>query len=115
MNQLSLKERLIAIIQDLPVDRLKDLLNYLEDQKYGYRKYLRKDCNITADYTVRDEKFKDFITNISAGGVYVRTAQSHSPGQEISMDFRMFINSREPGFNSRLSPNFSRSLNCDTV
>lgn len=89
MNELSLKERLMASINDLNEDQQRDLLDYLERQKTGYRKHKRQDCSIAVDYTIRDRTFKDFIKNISAGGVYIRTKQTHSAGRDISMDFKI--------------------------
>ena len=89
MYELSLKERWMALINDLNEDQQRDLLDYLERQKTGYRKHKRKDCSVAADYIVQYEIFRDFIKNISAGGVYIRTKHIHYVGRDISMDFNI--------------------------
>ena len=89
MNEVRLKEKLIALINDMPEDQLKDLLNHLETKQTGDRKYQRKEIPIAADYIIQNKTYKDFIKNISAGGVYITTQQSQSIGQDISINFTL--------------------------
>jgi len=89
MKTPELKERLTALIDGLTEDQLKTLLKYLESLKAGYRMHTRTDCNIAADYTVHEKTFQDFINNISAGGVYITSGNTHLIGREISMDFKL--------------------------
>ena len=89
MNERSIKERLMALINNLNNDQKRGLLHHLERQKIGYRKHKRKDCMISADYTIGDKTFKGLIKNISFGGVFVRTKQTHSAGRDIYMDFQV--------------------------
>ena len=95
MNDLSLKERLIALIGNMSEDHQRDLLHSLERQQRGYRKYPRIPCSIEAEYTVQNRVYKDFIENISAGGVYIKTNQTQSLGQKVGMTF-MFAGSSKP-------------------
>jgi hypothetical protein len=52
----------------------RDLLIQLELQDKGYRKHPRKSCSIETDYTIQNRAYKDFVENISAGGVYPAVA-----------------------------------------
>jgi Tfp pilus assembly protein PilZ len=70
-------------------DHQKDLLDSLEKQQRGFRKYQRSPCSIETDYTIQDSAYKDFIENISAGGVYIKTNQNHTLGQEVTMTFML--------------------------
>ncbi len=44
---------------------------------------------MAVDYASRDRAFKDFIHNISAGGVFVETSAPFSAGEEITMTFSL--------------------------
>ena len=64
------------------------LLNVLKERKYvGRRKHARKSCFVAVDYAVGDRAFKDFITNISLGGLFVETHKGFPVKQEIVMSF----------------------------
>ena len=89
MNELSLEERLIKLIKDMPEDQHRKLLSYIESQQAGYRKYPRKEVSIATAYVVQDNIYTDFIKNIGAGGVYITTKKSQSVGDEISMNFML--------------------------
>jgi len=87
LNEHGVKQRLIELIDNMSEEHQRDLLNQLDLQDIGYRKHLRKSCSIATDYTIKDKLYKDFITNISAGGVYIKTYQPQSAGQKVSMTF----------------------------
>ena len=83
MNDIGLKDRLIELISNMSVDHQRDLLDSLERQQRGYRKFPRKPCSIDTDYTIQNKAYKDFIENISAGGVYIKTKKKQTIGQEM--------------------------------
>lgn len=89
MNERSLKDRLIELIGKMPEDYQRDLLRSLESQQRGFRKHPRQPCSIDTDYTIQNKAYKDFIENISAGGVYIKTNQKQSFGQEVNMTFML--------------------------
>ncbi len=89
MNELTLKERLINLINGMTEDQLKDILNLIENRQAELRKYIREECLFATDYTIQDKTYKDFIKNISAGGVYIKTQQPHLIGQDISINFAL--------------------------
>ena len=94
MNRLSLKDRLVELISNMSEDHQRDLLDSLEKQQRGYRKYPREPCSVGVDYTIQNKAYKDFIENISAGGVYIKTKKSQSINQEVTMTFMLAGNSK---------------------
>jgi hypothetical protein len=89
LNELSLKERLIELISNMSEDHQKDLLHSLERQQRGYRKYPRRPCSIETEYTIQNRVYKDFTENISTGGVYIKTNQTQSIGQKVTVTFML--------------------------
>lgn len=87
MTELSPKERLIELIGNMSEDHQRDLLNSLEKQERGYRKHPRIPCSIETEYKVQNRAYNDLIKNISVGGVYIKTKQTQSTGQEVTMTF----------------------------
>jgi uncharacterized protein (TIGR02266 family) len=49
------------------------------------RSYIRKSFFMPVDYSTRDRVYKDFIKDISTGGVFIETVRPLPVGQEISM------------------------------
>ena len=89
MNEITVGERLIVLIKDMPEDQQIKLLSYIEGQQAGYRKYPRKEVSIPSAYVIKDHIYTDFIKDISAGGVYITTEKSQSVGDEISFNFML--------------------------
>ncbi|MDY7032394.1 MAG: PilZ domain-containing protein [Thermodesulfobacteriota bacterium] len=83
--------RLIKFIETLSTAQKKSLFNQLEEQqrirRKNLRKHPRKITSVVSDYAVDDRVFKDFIQNISAGGVFIQTSSSFSVGQSITLTF----------------------------
>lgn len=87
--------RMIELVQRMSTDQLVSLLNDLEKDAAarskldGDRKDLRINCLISVDYSDSDRFFKDYIQDISSSGVFIKTLESFSIGEEIvlSMSF----------------------------
>jgi uncharacterized protein (TIGR02266 family) len=89
-NENHLTERLMELIKNLPKADQLNLLNELEAWQFeGKRKHHRKPFFMVVDYATKEGAFKDFIQNISAGGVFIETRMPFSVGQEISMTFTL--------------------------
>jgi len=87
--------------QDVPVyDQLLGKINALSegqqvellaliDNRWGEkaRKDDRKDFFMTVDYVVSGRYYRDFIRDMSDGGVFIKTRQKFESGQEILMTF----------------------------
>lgn len=87
-NELSVCDQLIGIIKNISEEKQLKLLDLLKqwDEK-GKRDHQRKSCLIAVDYSSQDRFFRDFIQNISAGGVFIETREAFQAGQEIGMTF----------------------------
>lgn len=57
------------------------------DPKKEKRKYLREDCLISVDYVAQDRGYRDFITNISEGGVHIETTNLLEAGLSLTLSF----------------------------
>lgn len=80
--------QLIELINNLSESQQRELLSMLNDwQRPEQRKHPRKGCFMAVDYADRDRVFKDFIKNISAGGVFIETNTPFSIGKGISLTF----------------------------
>ncbi|RJP80492.1 MAG: hypothetical protein C4522_07810 [Desulfobacteraceae bacterium] len=87
-SEASVYEQLVGIIKNISEDKQLKLLELLKQwNEKGNRDYNRKDCLIAVDYSSQDRFFRDFIQNISAGGVFIETREAFSAGQEIGLTF----------------------------
>lgn len=87
-SEASVYEQLVGIIKNISEDKQLKLLELLKQwNEQGNRDYNRKSCLIAVDYSSQDRFFRDFIQNISAGGVFIETREVFSPGQEIGLTF----------------------------
>jgi uncharacterized protein (TIGR02266 family) len=87
--------RLVELIHNLSGERLENLLEQLEKeileeaQKEGDRKNVRISCLISVDYADSERVFKDYIQDISTGGVFIKTRESFSIGEEIVLSMSL--------------------------
>jgi Tfp pilus assembly protein PilZ len=94
-DRYALIGRLVELIHKLPEDRLEALLSQLEKmlieaaKREGDRKNVRISCLISVDYADSDRVFKDYIQDISAGGVFIKTRESFSIGEEIVLSMSL--------------------------
>jgi len=79
---------LFGIINDMSDEEMRQLLKDLEArQNKERRKYSRKDFFRIIDYTVEDRYYRDFIENISEGGLFFKPSHKFSVGQTIQITF----------------------------
>ena len=84
--------QLFKLVLDMPVDQQRAMLKKLEgkmldDGKVDRRGYSRKPCLINVTYTVQNRRYKGFILDISAFGVFIETKDFFSVGQETALQF----------------------------
>jgi len=86
--QVAVLDELLAKIKTLSPGQQTELLALIDD-RWGEksRKADRKDFFMTVDYVVADRYYRDFIQDMSDGGVFIRTRQTFKPGQDILMTF----------------------------
>jgi Tfp pilus assembly protein PilZ len=87
-NEISVTDRLHDLIRMMSEDDQRNLLEELEQRVLkGKREHYRKPFFTTVDYSNQDGVYKDFIKDISYGGVFIETSTPFSIGQEISLTF----------------------------
>jgi uncharacterized protein (TIGR02266 family) len=87
-NESSITARLIELIKNMPEDEQRTLLKDLEEKPFeGRRKHARKPFLMAVDYSTQDHVYKDFIQDISTGGVFIQTHMPFTVGQEVSLTF----------------------------
>jgi|GEM_PF-1849469 hypothetical protein len=79
---------------DCPPDN--DAASDNQNEPKEKRKHPRKPCSIVVDYASRDRAFRDYIRDISSGGVFIETSKEFSIGDEIMMTFS--ISSKQKPF-----------------
>lgn len=88
LNESKITTRLIELIKKMPEEEQRALLKELEERLFeGKRKHERKPFLMAVDYSTQDHVYKDFIQNVSAGGVFIQTNMPFSVGQEVSLTF----------------------------
>ena len=88
MNESSVTARLLELIKKMCEDEQLALLKELEKRIFkGKRKHEREPFFMVVDYSIEDRFYKDYIQNISAGGVFIETRIPFRAGQEVSLTF----------------------------
>ena len=96
--------RLMALIQSMSDAERQRLLDVLEErQKRGAagqgagngRKSERQQCLMTVDYTIADRVFRDYIQDISTGGVFIETAEAFEAGEDVVLSI-IFSSEQNP-------------------
>ena len=78
--------RIFELINRMSKDEQQALLVELERGLYkGRREHERKSFLETLDYTSAAGAYRDFVKNISEGGIFIETRNPLSVGEEISM------------------------------
>jgi len=89
-NESRITARLIELIRNMPEDEQRTLLKDLEERPFeGRRKHLRKSFLMAVDYSTQGHAYKDFIQDISTGGVFIETHMPFTAGQEVSLTFSL--------------------------
>ena len=87
-NESRITARLIELIKNMPEDEQRTLLKDLEEKPFeGRRKHVRKPFLMAVDYSTQDHVYKDFIQDVSTGGVFIQTHMPFTVGQEVSLTF----------------------------
>jgi uncharacterized protein (TIGR02266 family) len=88
MNESSVTARLLEVIKKMSEDEQLTLLKELEERLFkGRRKHEREPFFMVVDYSTEDRFYKDYIQDISAGGVFIETRMPFRAGQEVSLTF----------------------------
>ena len=60
------------------------------------RHHPRRTARFSVKYTVTAGTYRDLVSNVSAGGVFILTRQTVEPGQRISIQFPVFALHSKP-------------------
>jgi len=78
--------QLIDLVKNLSEDRQKKILKILKKwASVDKRAFKRKPCLVPIDYSSADRAFRDFVQNLSVGGVFIETRESFSDGQTVTL------------------------------
>ncbi len=83
VNVSGIKARLFSKLMKLSDEKIMKVYAALFDE----RKFPRKKFHIPVDYDTYDESYRDTITDISAGGVFIQTNEPLDVGEEVSLFF----------------------------
>lgn len=95
MERYRLTGRVVELVQHMPTKSLAVLVKSLEKEAAkrvtldGDRKDLRINCLISVDYSDSDRFFKDYIQDISSGGVFIKTREPFAVGEEIVLSLSL--------------------------
>jgi Tfp pilus assembly protein PilZ len=86
VDESSIVPRLHDLIKKMSKEEQQALLGELEKRLFKkQRKHERKPFFTTLDYSTESRPYRDFIKDISVGGLFIETGTSFSVGEEISM------------------------------
>jgi uncharacterized protein (TIGR02266 family) len=88
VHESTVRGRLFSLINSMTAGDQLTLLNLLEERLYvGKRKHRRKPFSMVVDYAAEDRAYRDYIQNISAGGVFIETRMPFAVGQQVTLSF----------------------------
>ncbi len=84
----NLLNQIIEIVKNLPPESQNEVFCYLsESTESNNRKYFRKKLLMPIEYSINNRFHKDFIKDISQGGIFIETGKQLLVGQVISLTF----------------------------
>ncbi len=84
----AITEKVMELVKQASLDQKKDLLATLTEWiKGNQRNDTRLSCMLSVDYSTKDRAYKDFIQNLSNGGVFIETREPFAVGKDISLTF----------------------------
>ncbi len=93
-DRVEVTSRLLNLILDMPIEKLLDLLHYLDGSDDHFtRRHARRQAVkpwlITIDSLKESTATKALVKDISRGGAFIETEESFSLGHGISMTFKL--------------------------
>ena len=86
LDRARLSTRLHDLITHMPAHVAETLLTRLEEKfRVNKRKSPRKPYSEEVDFATKDRAYREFIKDISAGGLFIETRSPLAVGQEITL------------------------------
>jgi Tfp pilus assembly protein PilZ len=84
----SVKDRVISLVLEFSEDQQKTILTELELRLSKERRcHTRKPFMTVVDFASQGRAYREFIQNLSSGGIYIQTSCSFSAGQDVVLAF----------------------------
>lgn len=104
----SLTDRILNLVANLSDERKQILLDTLvEWQQKEQRNDSRMSCLLAVDFATQKRAYRDFMQDLSKGGVYIETREPINVGETISLTFA----TSNPQSNFKMSGKIVRSDN----
>ena len=89
VSDFNVAVRLFELMMNIPKHEQETVIKELEERLFASnrRRHIRKPYFMVVDYTAQNRTYKDFIKNISTGGVFIASRSPIPIGQKISMTF----------------------------
>lgn len=88
LDEINVSSRLLNMVLDMPTEKQLELLALMDQWAHkGARQHARKPWKIAVEYTNGKQVYRDYITDISNGGVFIETQSPFTVGQIIKMKF----------------------------
>ena len=97
-NELSFEEvkarivKIVSTMSEFELERFRSGLEEWRKSAPGKREHTREDLSIHALFMLGSYFFKDYITNISAGGIFLETKTPVTVGAGITISFALSDN-----------------------
>jgi Tfp pilus assembly protein PilZ len=91
----TITHRLFQLITNMSDDERRNLLKLLESgilKGRSRRKYFRKPLSMPITYASESRSYRNFIKDISLGGVFILTRTRFAVGQEVGVDLNNAVN-----------------------
>jgi hypothetical protein len=87
-DKTSAKAWLLELIGSMSEDQCKELVQRLKALKQrDQRTHPRRSCSIPVEYATQGEGLKNFISDVSCGGVFIETHGNLDVGEQITLSF----------------------------
>lgn len=88
LTDVNLDHKIISLIKEITENQKWQLLKLLESwHRNEQRNDTRIPCLIPVDFATDERVYRDFIQNLSKGGVFIETKEPFTIGQSLSLRF----------------------------
>ena len=88
MGAICVASRLLNLLLDMPIEKQLELLEIMDQmQQEKARKHTRRAWKVAVEYSTGDLVMRDYIKDISSGGVFIETKMPLAIGQELNLKF----------------------------
>ena len=113
-DETRITARLIDLICDMSIDQQLELLEQLDKQQFkGGRSDFRRSRKIAVDYEYNNRVHRDFIQDISSAGVFIKTQNPPSIGEQITLSFSLSDNKKPVTITGRIVRSDDRGFAVD--